>query len=299
VGKLPTLRIHFTPEDLARTRLAGRADRCWETALSLDLLRSRQASGALGRWRAWARGRLGPWAGPLLSAAPPAEDFPEFVEQLQMDGDRLLAEVLQRYQRSLLDPVWTSVSTAVGLDRNRRTRTLLAVGLEGLLATLAPRWSWQPGLLIAEHPQDRDLFLGGRGLVLTPAGFGFRQPIVRTVPDRPTELIHPIATDLRLLITPEDAEERRPGDLDALLGTTRAAALQALSVGGTTTELAQRVGISTAAASHHATVLRKAGLISTQRLGPSVLHSVTDLGSAVLGRARPDPASGSRIKPAG
>jgi hypothetical protein len=46
------LRIHFTPEDLARTRLAGRPDPLWEIAASLHRLQSQ-----LGRWAhaAWHR----------------------------------------------------------------------------------------------------------------------------------------------------------------------------------------------------------------------------------------------------
>jgi DNA-binding transcriptional ArsR family regulator len=70
--------------------------------------------------------------------------------------------------------------------------------------------------------------------------------------------------------------------LAALLGSTRAVALEALGQGCTTTELARRLDISAATASHHATILRDAGLISTRRHGNGVLHTVTPLGSALL-----------------
>jgi len=43
--------------------------------------------------------------------------------------------------------------------------------------------------------------------------------------------------------------------------------LQSIADGCTTTELARRVGISLAAASQHASVLRGAGLIATRRQG--------------------------------
>jgi len=40
--------------------------------------------------------------------------------------------------------------------------------------------------------------------------------------------------------------------------------------------------ISTATASHHATALRSAGLIMTQRLGSAVLHTLAPLGTQLL-----------------
>src|SRR5256885_3914558 len=70
--------------------------------------------------------------------------------------------------------------------------------------------------------------------------------------------------------------------LGSLLGSTRAAALEATVSGCTTTELARRCKISPAAASHQATVLREAGLITTRRAGASVRHEVTQLGIWLL-----------------
>ena len=52
--------------------------------------------------------------------------------------------------------------------------------------------------------------------------------------------------------------------------------------GCTTTELAKHCNISPAAASHQASVLREAGLITTRREGSSVRHEVTQLGIWLL-----------------
>ena len=286
---MPLLRIHFLPDDLARTRLAARADLSWETGLSLDLLRGTTAPAAmnatLSHWRSWARKRLGPWAAPLLAAAPSAREFPGFLEQVRRDGDHHLAELLDRFQTTLIAPVWPAINTAIDLDQTRRTRTFMDNGLEGLLETLAPAFQWQAPILQTEYPVERDLRLGGRGLLLVPSWFCGPRPIVRTDPVGPVALVHSINPATRILIGPGGAERQpdgRPPGLDALLGSTRAAVLQTLASGCTTTELAQRVGISTASASQHASILREAGLISTQRQGPSVLHMVTALGSAVL-----------------
>lgn len=285
---MAVLRIHFTPDDLTKTRLTPDADLRWETALSLNLLQSREPEPAksLTSWRSWARRRLGTWALPLLAAVPPAERFPAFVDLLQRDEHAELAYALQRYHTSVIEPCWPKICTAIAMDRAQRTRSLLEHGLEGLLDALTPLFRWRAPVLEREYPFERDLSLNGRGLVLVPSYFCSR-PVILAEQTRPGNvrtivLVHPIAPETRILIKAEQSRDRRPQGIDALLGTTRAAVLQALTDGCTTTELAQRVGISTATASQHATILRQAGLISTQRRGPSVLHIATSLGTAVL-----------------
>ena len=87
-------------------------------------------------------------------------------------------------------------------------------------------------------------------------------------------ITYPIDRDLR--------ELRAARPLSDLLGRTRAAVLGAVRGGRTTTELAHTVGTSLGSASQHAAVLRSAGLISTHRTGPAVLHSLTPLGESLL-----------------
>ncbi|WP_241845701.1 ArsR/SmtB family transcription factor [Streptomyces sp. CB02261] len=62
--------------------------------------------------------------------------------------------------------------------------------------------------------------------------------------------------------------------------------------GRTTSELAGRVGLSPATVSHHVTVLREAGLLTSRRIGGVVLHTVTRLGTDLL-----EPAMTSGIRP--
>jgi DNA-binding transcriptional ArsR family regulator len=49
-----------------------------------------------------------------------------------------------------------------------------------------------------------------------------------------------------------------------------------------TTEVARQLRISLSSASEHATVLREATLVTTQRSGNLSLHSITSLGVALL-----------------
>ena len=69
----------------------------------------------------------------------------------------------------------------------------------------------------------------------------------------------------------------------ALMGGTRAAVIQILADQElTTSELARAVGVSVASASHHASVLRVAGLLESKRDGQRMLHRLTVLGAALI-----------------
>ena len=102
------------------------------------------------------------------------------------------------------------------------------------------------------------------------------QPVFADVGDGPLMIGYPIERNR------QELTGRRP--LADLLGRTRAAVLGAVNGGRNTTDLAQTVGTSIASASEHAAVLRSAGLISTHRTGPAVLHSLTPLGESLLRR---------------
>src|SRR5438093_1585493 len=86
-----------------------------------------------------------------------------------------------------------------------------------------------------------------------------------------------------------DADSVPAGGLAGLLGATRARVIRAVAAGCTTTELARALGIAPATASEHATMLRKSGLISTQRHRNTALHTLTPLGIALIGANPADP----------
>ncbi|MEV5718508.1 MarR family transcriptional regulator [Amycolatopsis mediterranei] len=73
---------------------------------------------------------------------------------------------------------------------------------------------------------------------------------------------------------------RGPAALRSLLGAGRAETLEAIvrSGGVTGRQLAARLGVSDAAASRHASALRRAGLIRSLRMGQAVKHVATSLG---------------------
>ncbi|WP_233515466.1 ArsR/SmtB family transcription factor [Marinitenerispora sediminis] len=90
-----------------------------------------------------------------------------------------------------------------------------------------------------------------------------------------------------------DGETTAGQALAALLGSTRAAALEAIAPGRTTGELARRLHLSPGAASHHTRVLRDAGLVVSVRDGLRIVHTLTPLGLSLLAGAEPHGAGPS------
>ncbi|MDT0443935.1 ArsR/SmtB family transcription factor [Streptomyces johnsoniae] len=212
----------------------------------------------------------------LLAAGQPS--LPHWV-RLLADGEREAVEQLvadlERYRRAALDAaVWQRVQADVDADRAVRVRHLLAGGAQGLLAGLRPVLRWNPPVLESDYPVRRELFPGGRGLLLVPSYFCGRQPVTYADKELTPVVVYPV----------EHAAPPRPSPsaLGRLLGGTRARVLGCIEYGTTTGELARRAGVSPASASQHARVLRDAGLVRSVRRGSEVLHTLTPLGADLL-----------------
>ncbi|MGH1554548.1 ArsR/SmtB family transcription factor [Streptomyces sp. L7] len=181
------------------------------------------------------------------------------------DGDRgaaaRLAQSIRDYHRIAVAPYWRGLASTIAADLAERARQLRHGGLEQVLSTLHPRMRWRPPHLEIDSPEDLDFHLGGRGLLLAPAAF------MSYVPCDPNEeqgnraqptLYYDVAGDVRL------PELWQPGSTVPMagwpfLGHSRAAVLEVIAEGASTSQLARRVGLSIASASEHATVLRRAG----------------------------------------
>lgn len=321
------LKIFFSGDDVARTRVARAPDPLWETVLSLHILQNRRAQASFGPWRDAASERLRQ-ARPsldlrlLLTLNPPTGYFPDFLtpsagfdglgagldalaatspallrrdlgilaserplpaeagDLARGDGAALthLANIMRAYFDAALAPHWSTVESVVEADRARRVRAIAGSGAAGLLESLRPAMRWHGEELHVDYPFDQEMHLGGRGLLLVPSYFCWRYPVTLLDPSLPPVLVYPAERPAADHAIPD--ESRRA--LRALLGSTRASALAAVGDGCTTSELARRIGVSAAAASQHATVLRNAGLITSHRDRNMVVHSITPLGTAVL-----------------
>jgi DNA-binding transcriptional ArsR family regulator len=199
-----------------------------------------------------------------------------------------LAEATQVAYQELIQPFWPRIRASLHAEQAARRRTLAKEGPDALLASLqGPLIRWRPPVLEILRPGQVEMELGGRGIALVPSVFVGRAPSLHENPnddDEMPRLILPAegAGRARLWAASRGLAGSRGSALAALVGRNRAAVLQSIADGCTTTELARRVGISLAAASQHASVLRRAGLIATRRQGSAVLHVLTPLGAELL-----------------
>ncbi|MEU3166762.1 winged helix-turn-helix domain-containing protein [Streptosporangium sp. NPDC006930] len=291
------MRIHFTVEDLARLRMVASLGPVAESVFALDLF-GRTGGAFFNVWRRHVRDRLGEGVRNVEQLIRERRASAELLEMAGRSPDRaaprspaeewtsrrVTATMLGFCQVAVL-PYWSRVRGHLESEREVYGRIAITNGVECLLETLHPRLCWNPPVLEIPDAEDRDVHLNGRGLLLSPSLF--LQGRNHLFLDRENETGLPalvVSAPCTSAVMSDLMETPAPDDeaLGALVGHTRAAALQALTESCTTGGLSERLGISLAGASKHATVLRKAGLITTARNRNTALHTLTSLGMALL-----------------
>ncbi|MEW1904554.1 winged helix-turn-helix domain-containing protein [Streptomyces sp. NPDC086147] len=196
---------------------------------------------------------------------------------------RGLAGLVRGHHERFVAPYWPHVRSRFDEARSVAAKAFLRSGFAGLVEGLHPSVRWAaPVLHVAGPHLEGDLYLRGRGLRIIPSFFCWPGPIVLKDGTLPPVLVHPVTHDPRWLSPPSPSSATTHRALAALLGKARAAVLEEVAEGRTTSELASRVGLSPATVSHHVAVLREAGLLTSRRIGGAVLHSVTRLGADLL-----------------
>src|SRR5215510_5694590 len=341
-------RIHFSAEDLARTRVGASYGPYAEAMFSLGVGAGQRQHGVLfGGWhQQFAPAPADPTAGPLrqlIGGSPPRLDLFTLIGRvlsdeegrdalLRVPGRHLIEEIqaaatcpsatrpdgtskipawvfhlgadsgvrsafadrIDAYCSKAINPYWNDIRSHLAIETAECARTLADGGVERLLNNAHPGMRWRDGALEIDRKDgdSAELELNGRGLVLVPSVFCRRITVYVSLadPDGPAVMFYPALRDLtdayRLWAGRHLGSTQKA--LAALLGDTRAAALDVISTGCTTTELADRLGLSPATASYHVAVLRDAGMIISHRRGSTVLHTITRLGTALLnGSAEP------------
>jgi hypothetical protein len=231
--------------------------------------------------------------------------LPGWIQELprRLPARYALVRVLKAYHDASVAPHWDRIQALLDSTAGAYARTLATGGVRVFLESLHPDLTWMPPFLIKTRRTDLVLNLsaGGRGLSVVPSVFCRRVMIyeAQSDPAGPLLVVVPAVrsvADAQALWHGGNGGAGRP--LGALLGETRAVILDAATRGCTTSELARQAGISPATASHHATVLREAGLIATRRVGGAVLHTVTPLGVQLL-NGRGSPSGPDTARPAG
>lgn len=326
------LRIYFTPDDIARTRLAATPDPLWDLVLSLQMLRGQRGDLLFTRWRqetarSLRKASLGGYLELLSSLVPVLGYFPDFLnpaealrglddgleairstpkyllfdnmahlakEQKRLPpaaaeiaiGEPMVLDELTRTMRTYYDiailPYQRAINMVFELDRRSRLLAFSDSGVEGLLDSLRPMLIWEAGELRVEAHRNQEIHLDGRGLLLVPSYFCVNHPMTMFDPSLPPVLIYPVPHSAASLATLDNGHRVGLGEL---VGRTRAAMLESIGAGCTTSELAQRVGVSAASASEQASILRGAHLITSQRDRNRMVHQLTNLGLALLNGA--------------
>lgn len=210
-----------------------------------------------------------------------------------------LGTALRAYHQVAVEPYLASMRAQAAADRTIRVQAVLTHGAEGLLTGYdqLPGWRYQDQRLHAPYPIERELTLRGRVLTLIPAFFCVRAPLALVDEELPPVLVHPLSP------APGWLERRHHGGdapVAQLIGASRAELLRVLDRPMTTMDIAAALRLAPSTASRHATVLREAGLLLSQRQGVRVLHHRTGLGRAVLdGTLAPQGGSAEPVASAG
>ncbi|WP_411146710.1 ArsR/SmtB family transcription factor [Streptomyces sp. x-80] len=255
----------YSPDFLTPASGAGGVEAGIDAVVSTPRRRLRAELGRLGQARP-----LSPWARDLAEG--------------RADAMRQLAAALRTYHRLALAPYREHLRSQIAAGQATGIHALLHGGLGAFLNSLHPALRWHhPVLEVHGFPSPRDLFLNGRGLRLVPSFFCWRTPIALYDPALQPVLVYPVTRDpawpADLSAGPAGPPAHALGDL---LGRTRAAALEAIADGCTTGELARRLAVSPATASHHVGILRRSGLVTTRRTGGAVHHTLRPLGTELL-----------------
>ncbi|MFE9533346.1 ArsR/SmtB family transcription factor [Streptomyces sp. NPDC006691] len=266
-----------------------------ETLLALEFLSAGRGGPEFAPWRAQviaapstrALFKLAPALRPRLGVydiVRRANGLEGAVEGQLSDADSRIAKEVREFHRHAIAPYWQRIAGRLAVDRAARGQIMLSGGMEKVLSTLHSAVRWESPVLDVPG-MDVEVKLGDDGLLLAPSLFLHSRPpiLLKELPGfgMPV-LIYPIPVKQKRMAGMWSDGPAREKALGALLGRTRAAVLRALADSCSTTELGARVGISMAAASQHAGILRSAGLVTTVRSFNTVTHTLTPLGNALL-----------------
>lgn len=192
----------------------------------------------------------------------------------------LLADTLEACWTHLVEPWWPRIRDVLVADIAHRTRVLADGGLAAVFAGLHRKVGWRDNTVTIDIAYDGEREVDGAGIVLLPSAFEW--PNVGVMLDRPW--LPTIDYPARGIAALWETRQAPPDALARLVGRTRATLLAALTEPLTTGGLARRCGLPDSSVSEALTILRDAGLVSTDRMGRYRQHTRTPLGTELLGR---------------
>jgi hypothetical protein len=215
-----------------------------------------------------------------LLAAYDGEPLPAVLDKRPSVVLRRMCDALADYWDACVLPSWPRIRAVLEADIVYRSRQLALGGARSLFADLDGRVRWDDGMLYLEQlPDYHSVEVGGRGLRLVPSLF-CRGAVTYIDPREEPVITYPARGRATVWeSTPEAVDDA----LVALVGAVRARLLSMLDRPATTTELAQRLGVTPSAVSQHLAVLRAARLLNRARSGRSVLYLRSALADELVG----------------
>ncbi|GAA2706854.1 ArsR/SmtB family transcription factor [Actinoplanes palleronii] len=184
----------------------------------------------------------------------------------------LLGEI-RAYHATAIAPLWPRLRAVADAEIATRVRVAADHSPRRMIDTLHPRLGWDGAALHLRYPHKQGSWSGGgQDLTLLPTGFAGSE-------------VYAMTTGRSLWYAPagygtlwSPAPAAPAAALSALLGPTRATVLTLLAAPHSTGDVATRLGLAPATASHHLTTLRDAGLLTAERSGRRLLYHRTHLG---------------------
>jgi DNA-binding transcriptional ArsR family regulator len=207
-----------------------------------------------------------------------------------------LADSIDAYWGWAIEPYWPRIRQFLDGDLFHRARVIAQGGTRQLFADLHPQISWANGALTIKHRPGpmRSRTARGKGLLLLPSVFVWPHVYTTTTPPWQPALIYPARGAAALWETGTHGTAQA---LAAVVGRTKAMLLDQLASPATTTELAERAGLTTGGVSQHLTALRAAGLVTPNRNGRHVLYVRTALADHLVSAGADPEARAPRPTP--
>lgn len=189
-----------------------------------------------------------------------------------------IADTLEAYWRSALEPHWPRMRAVLEADILYRAQLLAGGGAAALFADLHPNVHWDSGVLRLHPMGTRSRVPAGSGLTLCPTLFGRKATA-------PIGEVPRVDYPARGVATLWKAVAVSPGEsLAALIGRPKAAILAALDAPDSTASLSRALGVTPSAVSQHLAVLGACGLVTRARAGRAVLYARSELGDRLVAR---------------
>ncbi len=191
-----------------------------------------------------------------------------------------IIDALTAYWERCFVPYWPRMRALLEGDVTYRGRQIAREGLAAMFGGLSPSVRLN-GNVVEVHLRTSNVeyarpTVGGLALVPTMWTNHASAPIS---PDEPASIMY----GARGMGTLWEAQPiPAPDALADLLGATRAGLLMRLDAPTSSTELAVRLGVTTAATNQHLRALRAGGLLVSSRHGRSVLYRRSDLGDRLI-----------------